>query len=225
MAEFHPLCIRAEKLYDWVTRQVDKELTFSGPAGLAELDFDCDGEEGADDPCDLLPPGEDFIVTVVEVEDTVECSEVGTRRNVFVPELGIELQEVKIRKQGSFVVELRLDEDDVDPICTSGEIDFCLFEKFLLCAPEGTEVDCDVFDFSGSGVVCCINGEFSSLQLTLHICQSVQVHADVILEIEGAECRPREDIILPISRLCPEIAFPPQCPEIFPAHNGHHKEK
>ncbi|WP_096435700.1 hypothetical protein [Alteribacter populi] len=214
MAEFEPLCIRAEKLYDWVTRQVDKELTFSGEAGLAELDFDCDGEEGADDPCEFLPAGEDFIVTVVPVGDP-ECSEVGTRRDIFIPDLDIELQEVKIRKQGTFIVELRLEEDE-DPVCTSGEIDFCLFEKFLLCAPEGTEIDCDIFDFEGTGVVCCINGEFSSLQLTLHICQSVQAFANVILEIEGTECKPREDMILPITRVCPEITFPPQCPEIFP---------
>ncbi|MBM7096055.1 hypothetical protein JSY36_09835 [Bacillus sp. H-16] len=219
MSNLERLCIEVDKLYDWVTRSTTKSLTFSGEAGLADLDFDCDGEEGAD-PCEFLPEDGDYLVTVVENDD-LSCAQVGPRRDVFFPELGIELQEVKIRKQGSFFVELRLEEDG-PVICTSGDIEFCLFETFYLCAPEETDVVCEVYDFFGDGVICCTNGQFSSLELSLLICQQVKVVGSVIIEIEGRPCRPRRHIMpQPVDIECPAIVFPRQCPEVFPGPHNH----
>ena len=221
--ELENLCIRVTKVYDWVTRQVDKDFTFNGTTGLSDLGFTSNGTPN-DDPCALLDDGEDFFVSVVPTDsegnviplDDIECREVGTRRDVFVEELDIELQLVRIKKQGFFVIELR-EVEDGPVVSVSEPVPFCIFENFLLCAPEGTDVVCHIFDFFGTGVVCCNNGSFLDLALTLTICQSIQVETDVKLEVEGRICRPREDIIAPIvERVCPDIQFPPQCPEIFP---------
>ncbi|SDY17249.1 hypothetical protein SAMN05421736_101565 [Evansella caseinilytica] len=225
MSNLESLCIRVDKVYDWVTRQVNKEYNFNGVNGLADLAFTCNGTPD-DNPCELLGPNEDFIVTVIPTDENgneiplneIECSQVGLREDVFVPELDTELQLVRIKKQGFFVVELRID-PNFPPVCVSAPISYCIFERFLLCAPEGTVINCHVFDFDGSGAVCCANGEFIDLTLELLICQSIQVEAEVKIEVEGRLCKPREDIILPIERVCPEITFPPQCPEIFPPAN------
>ncbi|MBU9713296.1 hypothetical protein [Evansella tamaricis] len=227
MSDFERLCVRVPKVYDWVTRQVDKDFNFMGTRGLDDLEFTCNGTPDAD-PCAFLEPGEDFIVNAIPTDqdgnqidlDDIDCTEVGNRRNVYVEELGIELQAVKLKVQGYFVIELYMEDDLNNPFCVSTPIPFCVFEKFLLCAPEGTDIECHIFDLFGTGVVCCNNGEFLDLAFTLTICQSVQVEADVKVEVEGKICQPREDIIEPIvDRLCPDIAFPPQCPEIFPPKN------
>ncbi|MDQ0255371.1 hypothetical protein J2S74_002753 [Evansella vedderi] len=223
MSKLERLCIRVPKVYDWVTRQVDKDFNFVGEEGLDRLSFQCNGTPDAD-PCELLEDDQEFIVSVIPTDaqgneidlDEIECREVGHRRDVFVEDLGIELQTVKLKKQGFFKILLHLEEDGA-VVCESAPIPFCIFEKFLLCAPEGTDIECHVFDFFGTGVVCCNNGQFIDLALTLTICQSIQAEADVKVEVEGRICKPREDIIEPIvERVCPEIEFPPQCPEIFP---------
>ncbi|MCD8511617.1 MAG: hypothetical protein LRY73_18325 [Bacillus sp. (in: Bacteria)] len=224
MSKNERLCVRVRKVYDWVTRQVDKDFNFVGEEGLDRLAFKCNGTPDAD-PCELLEEGEDYLVSViptdsegneVDLEEVEWCHEVGPRRDVFIEDLGIELQRVKLKKQGWFVIQLRTEEDG-EIVCESEAIPFCIFEKFLLCAPEGTDIECHIFDLFGTGVVCCNDGEFIDLALTLTICQSVQVEADVKIEIEGKLCKPREEIIEPIvERVCPDIEFPPQCPEIFP---------
>ncbi|MBB5174863.1 hypothetical protein [Texcoconibacillus texcoconensis] len=225
MSELEQLCIRVDKVYDWVTRQVDKDYSFSGDEGLERLGFSCNNNEEADgdNPCEFIDDDDEVFVTVVPTDadgdpidlDEIECVEVGRRQDVYVEDFDTDLQLVKLKKQGFFVIELRLNENG-DPFCVSEPISFCVFEKFLLCAPEGTEINCHIYDFDSTGVLCCNNGEFLDLELTLHICQSVQVEAEVKVEVEGKLCQPREDIIMPIEKVCPEITFPPQCPEVFP---------
>ena len=52
----------------------------------------------------------------------------------------------------------------------------------------------------------------NSLIFLFIICQSVQMEAKVKIELTADFCQPRQD--LPF--VCPPLAFPPQCPTIFP---------
>lgn len=217
MDKYAPLCIRADKLYDWVTRRIERTFDFD------QDDIDFPTIEGPGGPCEFFDDSDDVEVQVTNVD--IECNEVGTRQDIFIPELKLELQEVRIKKQGTFQVALSGDVGGVETTLLSDPVSVCFFERFILCAPETTDIFCEVFDIEGSGGICCLDngvvGEFD-LSLSLLICQSVQVSADVILEIEATECRPRKDIILPIDQVCDEITFPKQCPQIFPSK---HKKK
>ncbi|MBU9723622.1 MULTISPECIES: hypothetical protein [Bacillaceae] len=223
MSKLERLCVRVPKVYDWVTRQVDRERQFDS---LDRLAFVCNDIEENDevDPCEFLNDDEDFIVNIIPTDEDgdeidaseIDCREVGPRQDIFVEELGVELQLVKLKLEGFYVVELR-NEVTNEVVCVSSPIPFCIPQKFLLCAPEGTEINCHIFDFFGNGVLCCSNGEFVELAVTKTFCLSVQAEADVKVEIEGRLCKPREDMIEPIfEEKCPKITFPPQCPEIFP---------
>lgn len=205
--ELEKLCINVNKVYDWVTRQVEKDINFIGDKGWKKLGFD------DVTPCPDLE--DDFIVKVI-FED-VECEEVGKRKDIFVEEFDTLMQIVKIKVQGNFrIVFFKEDDKKFEPI-VSDLIPFCIFEKFVLCAPEGTKIKCHVYDSFGFGGICCNGDDFQELAVTLVLCLSVQAEAKVKVQIEGKICQPREDIILPIPiRECPEIEFPPQCPNVFP---------
>ena len=93
---------------------------------------------------------------------------------------------------------------------------FFEIETFLLCAPEGTIVECEITDFRCKvHVIPTVNKSSKCIDIIISIdmCQSVQTVSEVKLEIEANECKPRtelEDITL-----CPEPDFPAQCPSVF----------
>ncbi|WP_455423365.1 BMQ_0737 family morphogenetic spore coat protein [Evansella halocellulosilytica] len=155
--------------------------------------------------------------------EPVTCEAVGTRTDRFIKELDVKLQEVTIRKTANFQITLTgIPATGGAPVTLFSEPQtICFTERFLLCAPDDIDVQCDVFDVVVDGAVCCVNGE-AVVTVSLLICQSVTSETEVILEIEAAECRPREDIVLPVD-FCPDIIFPPQCPTIFPAAHDDDK--
>lgn len=214
MEKFAPLCIRADKLFDWVTRRIEKTFDFDQD----DINF-FDGRKSEINPCEFFDDPDDVEVDIKNVD--IECDQVGSRQDVYLPELELELQEVRIKKQGTFQVVLAGEHKGKERTLTSSPVNVCFFERFILCAPESTEISCEVYDAGGSGALLCVdndNGDFE-LSLSLLICQSVQVSADVIMEVEGKICRPRNDIVLPVDHVCDEIPFPKQCPQIFPAES------
>ncbi|QOY34196.1 hypothetical protein AWH56_015835 [Anaerobacillus isosaccharinicus] len=225
------LCIRVDKVYDWVTREIHKDFCFEGVEGLAKLGFTkgphCDKDHNkypGIDPCQFFGPDATLEVKCFPTDaagnkidvDDIKVAQVGERQDVFVEEVDTTLQLVRLKTTGYFVVQVTgIDCGKVLGTLTSQPISFCIIDKYLLCAPEGTEINAHVYYFECEGTLSCEDGEFEQLALTLLLCQSVQVEAEVKVEVEGRICKPREEIIAPIS-VCPDITFPPQCPEIFP---------
>jgi len=231
MNKLERLCIKVPKVYDWITHQAEKEFQFK----IGDIDFFT--EENPEDQrkdtlvadvCSyFLPDWVNIGCVLVEPKKSVKkkdkdvlCQEVGERKDVFVEEFDTELQIVKVQKKGQFQIILEADTDKKKGVAPlfSEPIDFFKIEKFVLCAPEGTEVICEVFDFDCEGSFIC-NGDGTewAIDLVLIICQSIQAEAEVKIDIEGRICKPRPEIILPVpDRECPEFTFPEQCPEIFP---------
>lgn len=225
------LCIRVDKVYDWVTREVNKDFCFEGPEGLLKLGFTENGSRTkpypGENPCSFFGPDATLEVTCFPTDaqgnkidvDDIKISQVGDRQDVFVEDLDTTLQLVRLKTAGNFVVQVTgTNCGNVLGVLTSRPIPFCIIDKYLLCAPEGTDIEAHVYFFECEGTLACEDGTFEQLALTLLLCESIQVEAEVKVEVEGRICQPREEIIAPIS-VCPEITFPPQCPEIFPPNN------
>lgn len=235
MNELERLCIKVPKVYDWITNQAEKKFHFN----IGDIDFfteeDPENQKKdtlVSDVCSyFLPDLVNVRCVLVEPEPSEDdnentdiCREVGERRDVFVEEFDTELQIVKVQKQGQFQIILESDNNNgCDPLF-SEPTNFFVLEKFVLCAPEGTDVVCEIYDFDCEGsFICNGNGTDWTIDLVLLICQSIQVEAEVKIEIEGRICQPRPEIILPIvSKECPEFTFPPQCPTVFPSTNTHY---
>ncbi len=232
------LCIRANKVYDWVTRQAEVNLTFTD---YCDLGFDCNDDNmpcaenshvspTSEDPCMVL----DGHLTVEcfptdkwgnPVDPTaphaISCEEIpqpeGRQSSQFQLPDGstVTLQKVKVLKKGYVRVKVTNHHGDC---CVSDPIHWCITEKFFLCAPPGTFLECEVTDFEcEANLICKPNCEdngyqFQQLDISIIICQSVQMEAKVKIELTADFCQPRQD--LPF--VCPPLAFPPQCPTIFP---------
>jgi hypothetical protein len=136
----------------------------------------------------------------------------------------VQLQKVKVVKKGFVVVKVS---DCNGNYCTSKALPWVLTEKFFLCAPPGTFLQCEITDFECDANLICKEVDhphcgfvFQQLDISITLCQSVQMEAKVKLEITADFCQPRQDLPL----ICPPIAAPPQCPTIFPntGNAGHH---
>ncbi|WP_228275669.1 BMQ_0737 family morphogenetic spore coat protein [Gracilibacillus oryzae] len=116
------------------------------------------------------------------------------------------LQNINIRKAGFIVVQVT---NGIDT-CVSEPIPFCKVENVLLCAPEGTDINCRITDFRCYAVVHCQNGFYQSVEIFLDICQEIQSVTETVIEITGNFCSPREQLI---RNRCPLPIMPPQCGE------------
>ena len=216
------VCIKTRKVYDWVTRQVDLPLISKSNGDLDNF-FKCDGQSQSD-ICQFLKDHKHlgpFSVKCNVIEDTLFCEEIAQpngRLDVVVTLPNgdeVVLQKVKVLVKGKVNVEI-LDAND-DVICRSQyPITFATAQTFILCAPEGTEVECEVTFVECDAALICTD-DFEQLDVSITLCLDVQVEADVKLEVEARFCKPREENINPID-ICPTEKFPPQCPEVFPAH-------
>ncbi|OIJ10618.1 hypothetical protein BKP37_17735 [Anaerobacillus alkalilacustris] len=223
------LCIKVPKVYDWVTRQVDVPVqSFTGEQGLLDLNFDGPTPGGVN-PCAELAGGGALTVECIITDDqgnpvdplaphSILCTEIpqiGGRQSVSfnLPDgETITLQKVKVLKKGHFVVRVS---NAQGKSLTSEPKPFAVAEKFYLCAPEGTFLQCEITDFEcDSNIICGNNNEFRQIDVSINMCQNVQMEATVKLEITADFCHPRPEI--PFD--CPPLSFPPQCPEIFPGN-------
>jgi len=227
------VCIRTRKVYDWVTRQVDVPLrSFSGDD--LEMIFpkaNCPREgticefltAQTMDPhdftirCFLTDAAGNPIDPVVD-QDALICQEITQPNgrqpvNVTLPSgETVTLQKVKALVKGHVVVQI------VSPagmvICQSSPIPFATAQTFILCAPEGTQLNCHISFFECDTSLVCTNN-FAQLDVSITLCLEVQMEADVKIEVEARFCQPREELAEAV--LCPTNKFPPQCPDVFPA--------
>ncbi|OLO35867.1 hypothetical protein BTR23_16085 [Alkalihalophilus pseudofirmus] len=226
------LCIRVPKVYDWVTRQADIEKTFKGTQGLADLEFECNnGFTPEADPCFILNGANDHnnlgvncdhlnvdcIITDAfghpvdpEAPGGIICKEITDPRNRESVSVNLDgesttLQKVKVLKKGFFVIRVS---NGNEIICTSAPQSFSTVEKFFLCAPPGTKLQCEISHFQCEAVLCCREDDtFSQLVVHINMCQNIQMEAQVKLQITADFCQPRQEI--PFD--CPAPQIPQQC--------------
>lgn len=225
------LCIKVNKVYDWVTRQADVPLLAFND--VSTLGFDCPGVTPGlnDDPCAALggnltvecfPTDEDGNPIDPLAPGSILCQEIpqpdGRTSGQFQLPDGttVTLQKVKVLKKGFIVVRVT---NPLGVSCTSEPIPWAVSEKFFLCAPPGTFLQCEITDFEcDANLICRPVGvtpgtfEFQQLDISINLCQNVQMEALVKLEITADFCQPRPDMPF----ICPPLAFPPQCPTVFP---------
>ncbi len=225
----HTLCIKVPKVYDWVTRQVDVPVqSFIGVNGLVTLDFE--GPTGIIvDPCAELDEDGPLTIECIITDEkgnpvnplapsAILCTEIpqrGGRQNIiFLMPNGekITLQKVKILKKGYFVVRVS---NARGKYLTSVAQPFAVTEKFFLCAPEGTFLQCEITDFDCDATIICSDTEFIQLDVSINLCQNVQMEAIVKLQVAADFCQPRREITFN----CPPLYVPPQCPDIFPVND------
>ncbi|MDQ0861156.1 hypothetical protein [Bacillus sp. V2I10] len=226
------VCIKTRKVFDWVTRPVDLPLISVNNDDLDKI-FEC--EDKAEDICKFLQKkGQTRDVTVNcflsdkdgdridpnEKSKSFLCMEISPldkRQDVTVNLPNgdeVTLQKVKVLVKGFVTVEL-LDANDM-VLCESEPIPFATAQTFILCAPDGTELDCHVNFFECDATLVCTD-VFSQLDVSISFCLDIQMEADVKLEVEAKICKPREELTEAIN-VCDNRKFPPQCPEVFPVH-------
>lgn len=228
------LCIKVNKVYDWVTRQADVPLIALNAGDLGgTLIFDCPGVTPgiSDDPCAVL--GGNLTVECFPTDElgnpidplapgAILCQEIpqpeGRASGQFQLPDGttVILQKVKVLKKGFIVVRVT---NPMGESCTTAPIPFAVAEKFFLCAPPGTFLQCEITDFECDANLICrplttpgAGFVFQQLDISINMCQNVQMEALVKLEITADFCQPRPDMPF----ICPPLAFPPQCPTVFP---------
>lgn len=229
------VCIKTRKVYDWVTRQVDVPLRSFSNGDLEAIFPESKCPRHGQTVCDFfasngLSAG-DFSIRCFLTDDegnridqTVDnnaliCQEIlqpNGRQPVHVTLPSgdtVTLQKVKALVKGHVVVQVVNANGHV--VCESSPIPFATAQTFILCAPEGTTLDCHISFFECDASLICTDN-FSQLDVSITLCLEVQMEAEVKLEVEARYCQPREEILE--ATLCPTDKFPPQCPEVFPAH-------
>lgn len=221
-------CVRVPKVYDWVTDTLSTsktiyfteeqrkkiEKTMEDP-GCRPLRIVCETPD--------VPPlfslsrsheydgwGKDFL-----------CEQVGEKRDVTVPLNGeyVDAQVVDLLFTTDVTVKV-VDRNGYE--VATLKCNTSIFESFVLCYPDGTELMCDITKVLcriPSGTV-LLNGPCPSwFTLEVTFCVDIQVEAEVKLELLAKFCSPRETIEVPemeMEQQCPTPEFPPQCPDIFP---------
>ena len=142
--------------------------------------------------------------------DNLTCTEIpqqgGRSEKVFILSDGstVTLQRVNIRIMGTVTVTLN---DD-----TSDSMGFSICESYFLCAPSGTEINCQVTDSSCQVCTVTTSEAGTDIEVIIDLCVDVKSTANVTVGLEAAFCNPREQ---QIERTCPNPVLPPQCPSIF----------
>lgn len=224
------LCIKVPKVYDWITNQGDFFGVFNEgidfvwvPVMNTSLPSPCDSQGNVTITCTLT----DGTGTPIGL-DEVECKEIpqpGGRESFPVTVNGTQvvLQKVKVAKQG-FVTIRATDGLNSWLAAAPGTtpvvpqvFPWHMGEKFFLCAPPGTSLQCHITDFECDVLLVCpptfsTTPGSSQLKVSINICQDIQMEALVKIEVEARFCEPRPQ--LPF--VCPPRTFPAQCPDVFP---------
>ncbi|HZH61487.1 MAG TPA: hypothetical protein VEY70_18350 [Metabacillus sp.] len=219
-----PLCIKVPKVYDWVVGQINVPVqSFRGTSGLERLNFTCEeideqvqgGQVTAEciltdedgNPVDPLAPGSILCTEIAPFDGRKDVNVILSTGET------VTLQKVIVLKKGHFTVRISNRRGES---CISSPQPFSVCEEFLLCAPEGTFLKCEITEFECNACFMCIqddagNQSFQQLDVSINICQNVQIESIVMLEIEANICQPRSEIVVN----CPPKNFPPQCPVVF----------
>lgn len=197
-----PECIRVTKVYDWVvlTNRDRNKVQIPEECFAAIEDARHDGN------------------TI-----TATCSEVvGTRSCDFIGAIPANIPSVPGAQIVSLAFHVHI---RVQFFCNGEPLPGCNFvvpvsfmDEVILCFPEGTEINCNIFDVQCTVVLNQMLGDMVVLDVTM--CKDVQVEAEVKLEVEAKFCGPRP--VIPIEEdgfICPTPRFPQQCPTFFPTLN------
>ncbi|WP_141236145.1 hypothetical protein [Peribacillus simplex] len=197
-----PECIRVTKVYDWVvlTNRDRNKVQIPEECFAAIEDARHDGN------------------TI-----TATCSEVvGTRSCDFIGAIPANIPSVPGAQIVSLAFHVHI---RVQFFCNGEPLPGCNFvvpvsfmDEVILCFPEGTEINCNIFDVQCTVVLNQMLGDMVVLDVTM--CKDVQVEAEVKLEVEAKFCGPRP--VIPIQEdgfVCPTPRFPQQCPTFFPTLN------
>ncbi|MFC7371835.1 hypothetical protein ACFQPF_09105 [Fictibacillus iocasae] len=223
-------CIRVQKVYDWVTDSltVRKSVAFS-PEQIKKI------EKAMDDPCrrplrivtkvPKTPPVFPLSESEPGKKHTAHflCEQVGEKRNVTVSLNGgfADAQLVDLLFTTDVKVQVV---DRTGEVVTELIVNASVFESFVLCYPDGTDLFCritKIFSRIPSGTVLLNNPAPMSFDIEITFCVDIQVEAEVKLEVLAKFCSPREnDLVAPEDvNMCPPITFPQQCPDIYPRPN------
>lgn len=211
------VCIKVPKVYDWVQRQIDLPLISFDGIDMDDL-FDKKNDDHIE-VCKFLHRHPGFQVRCNLVKHSLICQEIKqhpSRHNVqIILPSGetIELQKVKVLVKG--LVEIIILDKHGKILIVSDDIPFVTAQTFYLCAPKGTDLHCKVTYFQCNSDFVCTD-DFEELDISILLCLDIQMETVMKLEIEGINCKPRNELAVE-DVLCPVDIFPPQCPEIFPA--------
>ncbi|MCM3677334.1 FG-GAP-like repeat-containing protein [Peribacillus simplex] len=192
-------CILVQKVYDWVVLTNRDRNKVPIPAEcFAQIENCRDG-------------GNTVTATCTEVVGSRLCDVIGSRP-ANIPDIpGAQIVTL------TFHVHIR-----AQFFCDGALLPGCNFvvpvsfmDDVILCFPEGTEINCNIFDVQCSVVLNQMLGNMVVLDVIM--CKDVQVEAEVKLEVEAKFCGPRP--IIPVQEegfVCPIPTFPQQCPTFFP---------
>ncbi|WP_210367328.1 hypothetical protein [Bacillus sp. REN3] len=198
-----PECIRVPKVYDWVVITNRDQNKVPIPDATFEQIEACRHAGGA---------------------VTATCSEIaGTRRCDFVRSRPANIPNVPNARIVTLAIHVHI--RVVFSCSQSGitipplEIPVSFVDDVILCFPDGTTINCEIFDVECSVVFSEMLGNM--LLIDVVVCKDVQVEREVKLEVEAKFCGPRA--ALPIEELAPQCQrfpnFPEQCGPLFPPDN------
>jgi hypothetical protein len=195
-----PECIRVNKVYDWVVVSNRDKNKVPIPADVFDAIEACRHN------------GDLVTATCTEVPNSRRCdvlSAVPANIGITSAKIVTLAQHVHIRIT-FFCNGTQIGQFDV-PVS--------FMEDVILCFPDGTTINCTIFDVKCTVVLNEMLGNMVILDVV--VCKDVQVEAEVKLEVEAKFCGPRQAI--PIEEIAPQCErfplFPEQCPEFFPAEN------
>ncbi|MCM3719153.1 hypothetical protein [Fictibacillus phosphorivorans] len=215
-------CIRVQKVYDWVTGALDVRKTVTlTPEQIEAI------EEALDDPS-RRPLR--FVAKVPKTnneaneacEELYLCEQVGDKRDVTAMLSGGQLTEAQLVEL-LFTTDVRVQVvDRAGDVVTELMVNASVFESFVLCYPDGTDLYCritKIFAKIPSGTVLLNSPAPTSIALDITFCIDIQVEAEVKLEVLAKLSAPRENDLSPVEgegEMCPPVSFPQQCPDIYP---------
>ena len=214
LAQLDPECIRVQKVYDWTVANTQDQRDIAPPIECVQpIAYAIASGQLVTVTCTAPTP--DLTIPIVPTPaplfcptEELCCLEIG-REDVTLVD-GTQAQLVAIVSS----IPLHLVVSANGTVICEFDTHVKIFQKDVLCAPQGTNVLCRVTQIICDSVLLNEN----QIVVNVNICKEIQVEAEVKLEVIARFCRPRAPIpanILPLQ--CPPVGqFPPQCPSIFP---------
>ncbi|ANX12089.1 hypothetical protein ABE41_008725 [Fictibacillus arsenicus] len=216
-------CIRVQKVYDWVTARLDVRKTVS------LTDEQLTAIEAALDDPSRRPLR--FLAKVPKTSPSTEnaeaaelylCEQVGDKRDVTALLNGGQHTEAQLVEL-LFTTEIKVQVVDREgTVVTEIMANASVFEPFVLCYPDGTELYAQISKIIAripSGTVLLNSPAPASFALDISFCVDIQVEAEVRLEVLAKFCAPRENDLAAAEgegELCPVQSYPQRCPDIYP---------
>lgn len=214
----HNVCIRIPKIYDWVRSRVKLPTISFDTLHFDDNDSECVPFFKHQDPCKILKKQKAIVECLLTDSEGNPLDP--KQKDSFFCSIKIEngpspsLKKAVVVVQGFIVIQILNSFGFI--ICESNPIPFSALKTFIICAPEGTEVTCEVTFFQcESELICSKNHCFKQLDISIVLCIDVLSTANVKLDVEAKTCKIRDDI--PVEEVeCPEDEIPLQCPTVFP---------